>query len=479
MPNVLLLTTPETPTFTSNFGYPIGLMYIASYLRKHTNCEVRIIDLKITKLNKDELLHTIRENSYQYIGISGMSFESESINSLTKNIKAELPDTKIIIGGPYASCEDYHDILKNKSIDYIVKGEGEEVFEKLITAIENGNPTPTIPGLIYKKNGKTTIHDNIIPSQPLDNYPFPAWDLINIEKYHKKRQSLFYKYKRQMTIVTSRGCPYQCIYCHSIFGKKHRTRSAENVFKEIEYLYKTYNIQEFYIADDGFNLDIARAEKICDLIIESNIKIGILFPNGLRADRMEVSLLQKMKKAGVFYIGYSVETASKRLQKYIKKNNDLDKLLYIVEETAKLNIFTRGYFMLGFPTETISEIKETINFSLKAKFHATTFFIVTPNPGTELFDITKQKIPSHKKDIKSFHYHNALGYSISEVPDDKIQKLRQKAILLHMLNPTQLLRTLKVLFIICGFNIFPQIFRAFKINFTVFIHRYKENKCQK
>jgi radical SAM superfamily enzyme YgiQ (UPF0313 family) len=362
---------------------------------------------------------------------------------MARIIKQSYPGIITVVGGVHASVAP-EELIKDDSIDYVISGDGEEAFCKLIDAVNAGQINPGLPGLAFRVNGRPVINERIISDTPLDSLPFPAWDLVDLEKYFPKvRQSVIHAHERYMSIFTSRGCPYQCVYCHPVFGKKYRTRSAQNVCDEINILYHKYGIRELHVADDTFNLDIPRAEKILDFIIENKLDLRISFPNGVRADRLTDRLLNKMKKAGTFMVSYAIETASPRMQKIIKKNVELDKVFDIVKKTDKLGIIANGFFMIGFPGETREEIEMTIRYALKSKFHTASFFVVTPNPGTELYEMVKDSIGKKPDEGALFHYFHPYG--ICEVDDAELQQLLKKANYLFYLNPVRMLRFLQLL----------------------------------
>lgn len=179
------------------------------------------------------------------------------------------------------------------------------------------------------------------------------------------------------------------MYCHNILGKRFRARSPENVLSEIRFLYDQYGITDFQIIDDIFNFNLKRANSICDLIIKSGMKLTLSFPNGVRGDLMEGELIDKMAAAGTKFISYAIETASQRLQSLIRKNLNLEKVFNAIEYTGKRGIVTRGFFMLGFPTETEDEAIQTIEFSKASSLSGATFFTVVYFPGTELYKLAQ------------------------------------------------------------------------------------------
>jgi anaerobic magnesium-protoporphyrin IX monomethyl ester cyclase len=192
---------------------------------------------------------------------------------------------------------------------------------------------------------------------------------------------------RYMEVFSSRGCPYHCIYCHKIFGRRFRARSPENVLEEIKLLYQRYRIREIHFEDDCFNLDVKRAKRILDLLIESGMDLSIRFPNGLRADFVDEELISKMKKAGAYQISIGVETASPSVMRMIKKRLDLRRVEETVRLALKYGLTMRGFFMIGFPGETREEIMQTLWYARNLDVHFASLSIVTPYPGTELYDM--------------------------------------------------------------------------------------------
>ncbi|GAH01912.1 unnamed protein product, partial [marine sediment metagenome] len=273
---------------------------------------------------------------------------------------------------------DPKSILQNKNIDFVVPGEGEITTKELVDAIEQGGNVSEVKGIGYKLDSEVVF----TPARPfienLDVLPFPAWDLVDIERYFCfPTFNIFYSSRQYMSVFTSRGCPYNCIYCHKIFGKKFRARTPENIFQEIEILCKKFNIKEIQIVDDCFNLKPERAKKLCDMIIDSDLDIAISFPNGVRGDLMDEELLIKLKKAGTYKINYGIETGSQRLQKFIKKNVNLKNLQKVITLTNSHNILSHGFFILGFPTETREEVQQTIEFARKSKLNTAGFFALS------------------------------------------------------------------------------------------------------
>lgn len=458
MLRILLIRTNLT-TIDHKVTQPLGLMYLASSLLQNTNNEVKILDNKLSKLSERELLDKILHYKPHIVGLSVLPLEAGSFKKLTKQIKRIAPHTHIVAGGVYPTVM-LNDVFKDSSVDFAIIGEGEESMFELVNALGRGQKFPSIPGSAYMKNGSVIVFDKKNYIRDLDNLPMPAWDLIDLKKYFTiPRTFPIYKHKEYMSIFTSRSCPFQCTFCHNVFGKEFRGRSPENVFSEIESLYHIYGVKEIQIIDDCFNFDLDRAKKICDLIIRSNINISITFPNGVRGDIMDKELLGKLRKAGTYAICYGVQSGSKRLQKESKSNIDLNKLSRIVEETDKSGMIAYGYCMIGFPGETKEELYETLNYVKKNKFHGATFFFTTPYPGTELFSKLKNLQPQNNS-IKD-HVQNDYRYSSPDLSNLSLDELRRFQIYANVLFYFNLKKIMRLIYLLPNKRLLLEIIKVY------------------
>lgn len=441
--NILLLQ-PNANDASPNICVPLGLLYVATALMRAGENRVRIIDARLNRLTHEQIAKSIDGFSPGLVGISGFSVDAQEIHALAGFSKQLNPDCPVVIGGPYATAS-YSSILQDRNIDFVVIGEGENTAVRLAHSLEGGGDSAQISGLAFRKNGAVVVNPSDKTIEDIDIFSFPAWELLEIEKYfrpyRKHAHNPIPASHRLMPVFTSRGCPFSCIYCHNIFGKKLRLRSVENVIEEIELLIKAYNIGEIEIVDDVFNCDLTRAKQICDEIVKRRIKVKLSFPNGLRIDMMDEELIEKLKNAGTHFIYYAIESASPSVQKMIKKNLDLAKARKIVEETVRQGIVTAGYFMLGFPGETKEEMLKTIKFAKSAPFHLAEFFFVTPRPNTQLFaELEKMNIDLTKHERGT--YHN-IGVNASAVSDAELMRLWVQAHREFYFRPSQIIRLAK------------------------------------
>jgi len=445
MPKIQLIKVGHK-TARQKFGQPLGIMYLAGYLRKFLpELQIQLLDMLPEKFTIESLAEKISEFKPDILGISAMSFEANEMHQLAKEAKKIFPQMPVVAGGPYittASAKAFSD----QNIDFIVRGEGEQTLLELVNYIfyRKGNLNQIL-GLGFRQNGETKINPDRPYFQNLDALPFPAWDLIRIEKYFElPRFGTTYVHKEYMQVMTSRGCPFHCTYCHRIFGVGFRPRTPENVLAELEILQKKFGIKEIYFVDDCFNCKPARAKRICELIVERGLKFSINFPNGIRGDVIDQELLDKMKSAGTYRITFAVETASERIQKLIKKNLNLEKVKKAIEMTDKMGILVDGFFMIGFPGEKKSEIEQTLNFALKSRLHSLNIFFVTPFEGTELYRQAQEMGYNLEIPTEASTYFYPKNDQLAEIPAKELNRLAQKTFIKFYLNPWRLWRILRL-----------------------------------
>jgi len=426
MARIALIKCSLPPSFNLLVSPPLGIMYIASVLREQGH-EVKILDSRFKPGRPEGFRDELKVFSPEIVGLSALTQESDSLHRFA-GLAREIPGVKAIVaGGPHPSAYP-EEVLSDPRVDWVVIGEGEETIRELVEVLMSGGEPDRIRGIARREGGRVVRNEPRPYIANLDQLPFPAWDLIPLPAYARVKRNGNLPKRRYMSLMTSRACPYDCIYCHKLFGRGFRPRSPESVIEEFERLYRDYGIREFEVIDDIFNLDLPRVEEIIRLIGERKLKIRLAFPNGLRGDRLNYNSLKMMKEAGTYFAALAVETASPRLQEVIGKKLDLERVRQAVEDCRKLGITTIGFFMLGFPTETLEEARKTVEWAWSSRLDFATFFMVVPYGGTpmgEKFNSNNYLSPRPFR-FADLDFHQGF-INLSEAPDAELFALQRKA----------------------------------------------------
>lgn len=386
---------------------PLGLMYLAAFLRMHGYSDVRILDasaknsvsrwdVDFYKIGMSDAEFKAEVSSFapDVVGISAMyTVNSKGVHDTAALIKLLYPGVPIIVGGAHASAFPEW-ILKDENIDYVAKGEGEATLLDFLQAYSSGADLCNIKGLVFRKGGKVFYSPPREFIHNLDSVPFPARDLVEmggyLNEFYNKRHSMS---PPRATVVTSRGCPYNCIFCsiQSLWCHSYRVRTPKNVVDEIEFLVRQYGVREIAFFDDNLSFHRKRMAEICDELILRRLNVRWCTPNGIAIWTLDEPLLEKMKASGCYKLTFGIETGSLNTQKFIRKEQvDLLRSKEIIAACAKIGIWTHSPFIIGFPYETKADIEATIQYALSSGLDMATFFIATPYPGTDLYEIYKK-----------------------------------------------------------------------------------------
>jgi len=428
---ILLMNVLHDPVY--KFDYmDLGLGYLAACLEK----EGHEVKLSLRPQEYPTIEQFIKYTISEQFDVYGVKVTSTSIKTAKKTLKAirsAHSDAVIIAGGPHVSCDrnNVYNILPE--IDFAFYSEAEIGMVKLLNALADKRLSDErlsiIPNLIWKKDAEIAVNPAEIV-QDLDTLPFPAWELMDPRSFSNASYSGYSKRFPIAPMVLSRGCPYKCTYCGagSINGRKIRTRSTDNIMQEIDYLINKFGIREIQFFDSNCAHKKASLREVCREIIKNKIDLSWNTPVGIRLDSIDEELADLMKRSGCFQASVGIESASPRILEMVKKNYQPD----IVEEKIRLlrnaGIEVLGSFMIGFPTETVEEMNETIKLALKLPLTAACFSILTPFPGTEIYYSIFKNTSMNVDTLNSLdfiHYQNNL----SEVSYRELRKIQKIAYL--------------------------------------------------
>ncbi len=423
------------PAFTAKNGIdinplpPLGLGYLAAVLERQ-GIEVKIYDSLVEGWDRREDINenTIRIGSSfreiekvisdfgpDILGVNCLfTKQRENAHKIFAITKRMNKDIVTVAGGAHPTVLPEL-VLSDPNVDYVVLGEGESTIIDLISVIEGKKNISELDGIGFRENGNIRIIPKTKFIENLDGIPQPARHLLNMDRYfvlkmsHGKR-----KKKRFSPIITSRGCPARCTFCsaYRVWGRKFRYRSPENIVQEMKLLKEKYGIEELMFEDDNLTMDVKRAEKIFDLMIENKLNFSWDTPNGVAAYVLTEDLLYKMKKSGCYKLNLAVESGNQEvLSKIIKKPLDLEKIKSLIRLAKDIGLDVGIYLIMGMPGETKEQMMDSFRFAKEMKIYDPFISIATPYPGTELYDLCVQK--GYLKDNFSLDDLHIRSFSIS------------------------------------------------------------------
>lgn len=381
---VLLVVPPQNSDIKRVLGVtgiPLGLAYLASSLSGHS---VRIIDCLAENLNMEGLERRIRSYGPDLVGLTATTPAIYDAYRVAGMVKGVDPECRVVIGGPHVSFTAEETLKECRDIDIVVRGESELTLRELARAWERGLPINRIKGLNFRCNGKIARTPDTPFIKDLDGLPHPAWDKVKTENYR-------FNGKGFGMVMTSRGCPYDCVFCCSslLCGKAWRARSPENVLDELRLLRGEMGIREIEFLDDTFTLNSRRAEAICDGIAREGLDIG--WTCSSRVNTINRKLGEKLKKSGCHTVYFGIESGSQEILDRAGKGISLEQSRRAVRIARDSGLNSLGSFILGLPGETGGSIKNTIRFAKGLGLTLAQFTTATPYPGTKLYDWARRR----------------------------------------------------------------------------------------
>jgi anaerobic magnesium-protoporphyrin IX monomethyl ester cyclase len=410
---------------------PLGLLYVAAFAEKEGH-EVEVVDLALRK--KGEKMDFKR---YEMVGISTDTTRHRQALQLAKRAKRE--GCTVVMGGPHPTYVD-KEILSTGMVDFIVRGEGEVTFSELISTLHRGNgKLDSVQGISFLSKGEILRTPNRPFIENLDELPFPARHLVPMERYRRTKMG-----EREVTpILTSRGCPFQCTFCASshFFGTKVRLRSPASVLKEIEEVYHRYSFQAVAFVDDTFTLFPDRVIEICKGILERGMDLWWWCLS--RADLLirNEEMIQWMVRSGAKSVFIGVESANPKTLETLKKGIDRNTTIRAVEMLKRYGLEIHASYILGGLDETARAIHETIRFAKELDTNVAQFSILTPYPGTLLYEQLKDRISKWRAPWSFFDMQH-LVFKHDHLSFIRMEWLLMKAHLLYYLRSKKGVRDL-------------------------------------
>lgn len=363
--------------------FPTSLGFLAAYLRKYNGITPGIIDENITLLEGERLIELIKNDTGpKIIGMTVLtisSYRAYELASLIKNIDKEY---LVVLGGIHPTVLP-EEALDNPGVDLVVRGEGEDTLSDIVNRYGSGGRYDSLAGISFKKDGKVVHNDKrvLIDLERIPPFPYDLFD------------STYLHYRDFGTVISARGCPYDCIFCsqRAITGQKYRYMSNERVLNDIELLIEKYRQKKIWFMDDNFLVNKSRALSLIDGIMAKGFHKKAGFCAEMRGESVTAEIMKRMKEANFYIASFGMETGSQRLLDMVNKNEKVEDNIRAIKLAHEAGIGTSATFIFGLPTETRKERLDTARLTRSLPLDDARFNVAVPYPGTKLYDIAKKE----------------------------------------------------------------------------------------
>jgi len=426
---------PGIRTVKENYGiFPsLSLLYVAGILER-AGCEVILLDAHAEDLDLAQTVDRLKRFGPDYVGYTLTTYLFFQTMDWIKAIKEEV-DVPVITGGVHMSIYP-RETLGYREVDYAITHEAEVALPELLKALVGGKDLSTIRGIAYRQPDGAVVVTPKAADCDVNLAPFPARHLLDNSIYY----SFISKYRNFSCFITSRGCPYKCIFCEQ-GSKAFRARSPKNVVDELEICVKEQGIRELDFFDSSFTIRRDRVIAICDEI--QRRKIDIVWAARTRVDCINDDVLAAMNRAGCTRIYYGIESGNREVLSTLKKSTSIDMYHDVISRTRKHGIHTFGYFMLGNPYEDEATVRQTIRLALSLDLDYAQFSKVTPMPATEMYTLL---VKETGRDYWREHIEQGIDEDIPrplcDMTDEEIQRLTRLAYLRFYYRPSYMARAL-------------------------------------
>ena len=473
----LLINPPQTFFPGSDLpsgNLPLGLLYVAAVLEKagykaeildafQTDFSFRKIgDITEVGMPYGKISDEIRRRKPDIVGIANpFTCQVEHAIRVADIVKEIDSNILTVVGGPHGTVVPVEFLEEAKNVDIAVIGEGEYTMLDIVRFFEGNIKISDIQGIAHRKDNKVVLNSSRPFIKNLDDLPYPAYHLVDMEQYLSPKKVEYRSFQdRALSMVTSRGCPFNCNFCsvHLHMGKMFRPHSVDYVVDHIEHVVDKYRVKTMYFEDDNLTLDLKRFEAICDKIIERDITVNWETPNGVRADYLTLNLLEKMKKSGCQSVFVGIESGDQFvLDNIIDKSLNLKDVIKFAENCKKIGLKTGAFYIIGFPGEKKENMMKTVDFALmlKRKYDVGMHLLfATPSYGTRLYQECKKNgyirenlTPRAFAEVRQnwglplIETEDFTAIEVKEIASRAMKAYRRLSIINYIKNPKKTLKT--------------------------------------
>jgi radical SAM superfamily enzyme YgiQ (UPF0313 family) len=432
---IALVNPPYPPSAHSHPPFiPLGIAYLSAVAEKAGH-EVTVIDCQAEKLTHEDFQKRITQTSADIIGVTATTLLYKSAMQIITIAKQVQPQATTVLGGSHGTFWDEGALNEFPSLDIVVRREGEQTFIELLEKLHNKSSLDNVLGITFRKERKIIRTPDRPFLENLDSLPFPAHDLLPLEKLKHTGKILF-------PLITSRGCVYWCDFCSTVrmFGRAYRWRSPKNVVDEMQLVHDKYGVDQVTFYDDAFTVNRDRVMKICQELRTRNL--NITWDCGTRVDMVDREMLKTMHDAGCFAVWLGVESGSEAILGAMNKRIKLDQTRLAFKTANKAGLMTIANTVIGFPGETEQTANETIRFIKELNPDSVGFYVATPYPGTPMYEQVKQKGWLKVTDFDKYDTANPT-FETPWLTMEKLAKIRYRAYQEFYLRPSYVLKMMR------------------------------------
>ncbi|MHC4662645.1 MAG: B12-binding domain-containing radical SAM protein [Planctomycetota bacterium] len=360
---------------------PIGIAYIIASAKRQ-GVDVKFIDMISRRMSIQDLIKVFEEMLPAIVGFSAYTVQIKGVEIIAGEIKKRFPDINICVGGPHPIALPERTLEEFPSIDFVVPGEAEYVLPDALRALEQGKTLNSLKGITTRKTEKLTV----VRIKNLDELPYPAWEAFDLQEYPGCYP---HRTKLELPMLTSRGCPFSCVFCARASGKRKRTRSVISVIEEIERNISEFGCESICFLDETFVLDKKWINEFLNEVGNRGLNKLINWSCSMRVSGVTEDLVSRMRKAGCYYIFFGLESGDDRMLKLMKKNITVEQIRNAVRLAKREGIICVGSFIIGLPEETEESVEKSISLAEELDLYSVTFPIAVPLPGSPLYEMAE------------------------------------------------------------------------------------------